>query len=392
LNPHSAWGNVWVVVGLDGRLVKQQNIMRHAWPLKPEGDRKPLHRVLLAGSGFFFLLAAACAGAETNLVAALPAAEQNIIRIFKRVSPAVVSVANKTVLQDLDDYQLYEVPQGAGSGFVWDQEGHIISNLHVIYGASAIQVTLSTGTSYPAAVVGLDADHDIAVLKIKAPREVLTPIEPGRSATLQVGQTVLAIGNPFGLDTSLGVGVVSALGRRITSLSQREIRNVIQTDAAINPGNSGGPLLDSSGRLIGMNTAILSPSGAYAGIGFAVPVDIIRRAVPQLIKTGKFQLPSLGVRLMPSTLLQRSGGRGVIILSVEPGGPADKAGLQGLQRGRRGSIALGDILSEIDGIAVNSSEDVDASMEQYQAGDKVRVAVKRGEARHDVILTLQGQD
>lgn len=365
--------------------------MRHAWQLSLESSRKTVPRAL-AGSGLYFILATACAGAGTNVVSALPAAEQNIIHIFKRVSPAVVSVANKAVLQDLDDYQLYEVPQGTGSGFVWDKDGHIISNLHVIYGASAIQVTLSTGTSYPADVVGLDADHDIAVLKIKAPREVLVPIDPGRSATLQVGQTVLAIGNPFGLDTSLGVGVVSALGRRITSLSRREIRNVIQTDAAINPGNSGGPLLDSSGRLIGMNTAILSPSGAYAGIGFAVPVDIIRRAVPQLIKTGKFQLPSLGVRLMPSTLLQRSGEKGVIILSVEPGGPADKAGIQGLQRGLRGTIVLGDILSEIDGAAVNSPEDVDAAMEQFQTGDKVRVVVKRKGSQRNATLTLSGQD
>lgn len=325
-------------------------------------------------------------------VTEFPPSEQNNIRIFKRVSPGVVSVANKAVLQDLDDYQLYEVPQGTGSGFVWDKEGHIISNVHVVYGASAIQVTLSTGTSYPAEIVGLDPDHEIAVLKIKAPPEVLTPIEPGRSGNLQVGQTALAIGNPFGLDTSLSAGVVSALGRRITSMTRREIRNVIQTDAAINPGNSGGPLLDSSGRLIGMNTAIISPSGAYAGVGFAVPVDTIRRVVPQLIKTGRVQSPVIGVHLVPHALLRRAPGKGVMILSVEPGSPAEKAGLQGVQRGRRGAVVIGDVLCDIEGTEVNTPDDVDAVLEQYQAGDRIRVGIQRGDTRKTVTLTLQGQE
>ena len=231
--------------------------------------------------------------AGIDAAAAKPAAEQNVINIYKRVSPSVVSVANKTVLRDIFDQQVYEVPQGAGSGFVWDKAGHVLSNFHVIYGAQAIQVTLSDGTSYPAEVVGVDPDDDIAVLKLTTlPKVGLVPIEPGRSADLQVGQTALAIGNPFGLDTSLSVGVVSALGRSIMSATERVIHNVIQTDAAINPGNSGGPLLDSSGRLIGMNTAIVSPSGAYAGIGFAVPVDIIKRAVPQLLADGRVRHPA----------------------------------------------------------------------------------------------------
>lgn len=319
---------------------------------------------------------------------ALSSAEQNVIGIFKRVSPAVVSVANKAVLRDFADYQLYEVPQGTGSGFVWDKEGHIISNFHVIYGASSVEVTLSSGVSYPAEIVGLDPDHEIAVLKIKAPPDVLTPIEAGRSASLQVGQTVLAIGNPFGLDTSLSVGVVSALGRRITSMTEREIRNVIQTDAAINPGNSGGPLLDSAGRLIGMNTAIISPSGAYAGIGFAVPVDTIRRAVPKIISTGRFQPPSLGVRFIPNTILRRGEDKGVPILSVLPGGPADRAGIRGFRRERRGALTFGDILVDIDGVPVNTPEDVDAAMEQYEAGDKVRTRIRRGDSIHTLELRL----
>lgn len=349
----------------------------------------------------FIILVAVCAGsvaarplqlalppATNSADVVLPAAEQNIIRVFKLVSPAVVSVANKAVLQDLDDYQLYMVPQGTGSGFVWDKDGHIISNVHVIYGASAIQVTLSTGASYPAEIVGLDPDHEIAVLKIKAPRDVLSPIELGQSANLQVGQTALAIGNPFGLDTSLSVGVVSALGRRITSMTQREIRNVIQTDAAINPGNSGGPLLDSFGRLIGMNTAIISPSGAYAGVGFAVPVDTMRRTVPQLIKTGRIQNPSLGVRLIPNALLRRANQPGVAIFSVEKGGAAEKAGLQGLRRGLRGTLIVGDILTGINDVVINTPEDVDAAMEQFQTGDKIRVDILRGYSRQTVTLKL----
>ncbi len=351
--------------------------------------RAPILALVWVASGIALPSAIA---AMTNTVTSLSASEQNVIRIFKRVSPAVVSVSNKAVLQDWSNYQLYEVPQGTGSGFVWDKEGHIISNVHVVYGAAAIQVTLSSGASYPAEVVGGDLDHDIVVLKIKAPPDSLIPVETGQSAGLQVGQTVLAIGNPYGLDTSLSVGVVSALGRRMTCLTQREIRNVIQTDAAINPGNSGGPLLDSSGRLIGMNTAILSPSGAYAGIGFAVPVDIIRRAVPQIIKTGKFQIPTMGARLVPPSLLQRKGEKGVVILDVVPGGPADKAGIQGLKRGLRGSISLGDILMEVEGTAVSTPEDVDAVMEQYQAGDKIRVVYQRGENRRTVSLSLQGQE
>ncbi len=352
-------------------------------PFRSHGIRRGA-LALLVSQGLTLITLAT--GSDTTSI--LSASEQNIINIFKRVSPAVVSVANKAVLQDLDDYQLYEIPRGTGSGFVWDKDGHIISNVHVIYGASAIQVTLNNGSSYPASIVGLDPDHDIAVLKIQAPPNTLIPIVPGTSSNLQVGQTALAIGNPFGLDTSLGVGVVSALGRRITSLTQRQIRNVIQTDAAINPGNSGGPLLDSEGLLIGMNTAIISPSGAYAGVGFAIPVDTIRRTVPQLIKTGRTESPSLGIRLIPNTLLRRTGEKGVVILSVEANSPADKAGLKGLKRGEHGTAILGDILTEINDIVVTLPEDVDSLIESFAKGDKIRIGIQRGNNRKTVILTL----
>jgi S1-C subfamily serine protease len=323
----------------------------------------------------------------------LPAAEQNTIDVFKRVSPSVVSVANMAVLQDFYDAQVYEVPRGAGTGFIWDKEGHLVSNFHVVYGASAIQVTLHDGATYPAMIVGLDPDDDIAVLKIEAPREKLVPIQPGRSTTLQVGQTALAIGNPFGLDTSLSVGVVSALGRTIMSMNQRQIRNVIQTDAAINPGNSGGPLLDSAGRLIGMNTAIVSPSGAYAGIGFAVPVDIILRAVPQLIKTGKVLRPTLGVRMAPAELLNRfraREGRGVVIHSIVENSPADQAGLRGIRRTRRGEFVFGDVILKIGDAEVNSPDELAAAIDRQQIGDSVVLTVHRDGARRTVSVRLTG--
>lgn len=322
----------------------------------------------------------------------LPPAEQNVISIFKRVSPSVVSVANTAILQNLYDSELYEVPQGAGSGFVWDKDGRIITNFHVVYGASAIQVTLSDGSTYPAEVVGLDPDDDIAVLRIKSPKKPLVPIDVGKSSGLQVGQTVMAIGNPFGLDTSLSVGVVSALGRNIVSMSRRTIRDVIQTDAAINPGNSGGPLLDSFGRLIGMNTAIVSPSGAYAGIGFAVPVDIISRAVPQLIANGKVARPALGVRMVPDQLFRHTQDTGVAILSVLSGSPAEKAGLRGSTLTHDGGIRFGDIILKIDGDAVNSADDVSAAIDRHQVGDTVKIDIQRAKTKHTVSATLRNMD
>ena len=328
------------------------------------------------------------AATSTNAPSPLPAGEQNVINIFRRVSPSVVSVANKAVLRDLFDAQLYEVPQGTGSGIVWDREGHILSNFHVIYGASAIQVTLRDGSTYNAEIVGLDPDDDLALLKIAAPGSALVPIEPGRSADLQVGQTAIAIGSPFGLDTSLSVGVVSAVGRSIKSMSDRVIHDVIQTDAAINPGNSGGPLLDSSGRLIGINTSILSPSGAYAGIGFAVPVDTIRKVVPQLVAGGTVQRPALGVRMLPARRLRQNHEHGVAILSIEPGSPAAKAGLHGARQASNGDILMGDILMAIDGTSVDSADDVARILDRHQVGDSVKLVFERDGQRHLATVRL----
>ena len=245
--------------------------------------------------------------------------EQATIAVFERATRSVVFIANTAMQRDPWSFNLFEVPQGSGTGFVWSRQGHIVTNFHVIYGADAITVTLADQVEYKAKVVGVDPDHDIAVLQIQAPESALQPVTIGNSQSLRVGQKVLAIGNPFGLDHTLTTGVVSALGRTIKSMSNRTIEGVIQTDAAINPGNSGGPLLDSAGRLIGMNTQIVSPSGAFAGIGFAVPADTVSRTVPELIKHGKLIRPGLGVSLVPDAMARRWGVHGVIIGKIGRG-------------------------------------------------------------------------
>jgi S1-C subfamily serine protease len=319
----------------------------------------------------------------------LSASEKNTIDIFKRISPSVVSVANKAILRDLFSMRLYEVPQGAGSGFMWDKKGHIISNFHVVYQASALQVTLKDGASYDAEVVGVDPDHDIAVLKIKAPDESLTPIPVGSSADLQVGQNVMAIGNPFGLDTSLSVGIVSALGRTMNAMTGRQIFDVIQTDAAINPGNSGGPLLDSAGRLIGMNAAIMSTSGSYAGVGFAVPVDTIRRIVPQLIADGKVKRAGIGIQIVPEPILRQAGLEGADVLRTIPKSAAAKAGLQGVKETRGGDLMFGDIIVGVDGTPIRTNDDFLAIMDRHQAGDKIKITYTRNKEKRTAEITIQ---
>ena len=244
--------------------------------------------------------------------------EQQTIRVFEQATRSVVFIANTSIQRDPWSLNMFEVPQGAGTGFVWNRKGHIVTNFHVVYNADAIAVTLANRKEYQARVVGVDPDHDLAVLQIKASPRVLFPLKIGSSHNLRVGQKVLAIGNPFGLDHTLTTGVVSALGRTIKSLTNRTIEGVIQTDAAINPGNSGGPLLDSVGRLIGINTQIVSPSGVFAGIGFAVPVNTVNRIVPDLIQYGKLIRPGLGVSLVADSVAQRAGIEGVMIRKVYP--------------------------------------------------------------------------
>ena len=315
--------------------------------------------------------------------------EQATIAVFERATRSVAFIANTAMQRDPWSFNLFEVPQGSGTGFVWSRQGHIVTNFHVIYGADAITVTLADQVEYKAKVVGVDPDHDIAVLQIQAPEAALQPVTIGNSQSLRVGQKVLAIGNPFGLDHTLTTGVVSALGRTIKSMSNRTIEGVIQIDAAINPGNSGGPLLDSSGRLIGMNTQIVSPSGAFAGIGFAVPADTVSRTVPELIKHGKLIRPGLGISLVPDSMARRWGVHGVIIGKIGRGSTAERAGLRGSRETLGGRVELGDIIVAVDGKPVDTIDDLMALMEQHKVGDQVVIDYVRGNRKLQVTATLQ---
>jgi S1-C subfamily serine protease len=315
--------------------------------------------------------------------------ERATMAVFDRATKSVVFIANTAIQRDFWSLETMEVPQGSGSGFVWNKQGHIVTNFHVIYGANSIKVTLADRSEHQAKVVGADPDHDLAVLQIQVPESALEPIAVGTSHDLRVGQKVLAIGNPFGLDHTLTTGVVSALGRTIKSMSNRTIEGVIQTDAAINPGNSGGPLLDSNGRLIGVNTQIVSPSGAYAGIGFAVPVDTVNRIVPELIKHGKLIRPGLGVSLVPDAIAKRWGIKGLVIGKVSRGGSADRAGLRGARETATGRIELGDIIVAIDGKPVETIDDMMDIMDAHKVGDQVTLDILRANKRQPIAVTLQ---
>lgn len=337
-------------------------------------------------------LGPAYVGPEVRMRTIAPAAplepeESHTIQIFERTAPSVVYIVNSALYRQLFSRNVYEVPQGAGSGFVWNQAGYIVTNFHVVYNADSLTVVLSDQTEHEARVVGVDPDHDLAVVQIHVAKERLSPILVGSSHDLKVGQKVLAIGNPFGLDHTLTGGVVSALHRSIESMTKRTIENVIQTDAAINPGNSGGPLLDSGGRLIGINTMILSPSGAFSGIGFAVPVDTVNDIVPQLIQHGKVIRAGIGVALLPDSLARRSVRQGVIIGKVSPGGPADRAGLRGTTQGRSGQ--LGDVIMALDGEPVDTGDDLLRLLGRHKAGEQVRVEILRDGQIREVIVTLE---
>jgi S1-C subfamily serine protease len=307
----------------------------------------------------------------------LLAAEKGIIALFKQASPTVVNITALGVERDFFTLNLYQIPQGTGSGFVWDTTGNIITNFHVIQNADAAQVTLADQSNWRARVVGVAPDKDLAVLKIDAPGNKLQPIPIGTSKDLQVGQSVFAIGNPFGLDQTLTTGVISALNREIESVTRRPIQGVIQSDAAINPGNSGGPLLDSAGRLIGVNTAIYSPSGASAGIGFAIPVDTVNRIVPELIRSGKVTRPGMGVQIADEQIAQRMGVTGVLVVDVARGSAAARAGIQPTRRDAAGRVRLGDVITAIDGKKVESPNDLYLALEKYKVGDTVTVTSLR---------------
>ena len=314
--------------------------------------------------------------------------ERATIALFERASPSVVYVTSLARQRDFFSMNIQEIPQGSGTGFLWDRQGHVVTNFHVIQGGSNWQVTLSDQSSWDAEVVGYAPEKDLAVLRIRAPQNRLRPLPLGSSDNLRVGQAVFAIGNPFGLDQTLTTGVVSALGREIQSVAGTPIRDVVQTDAAINPGNSGGPLLDSAGRLIGVNTAIYSPSGAYAGIGFAIPEHAVRWVVPDLIRYGRVNRPTLGVELGPDTWNQQLGIEGAIIARVSEGSGADRAGLRGIREGRGRRIELGDIIQSVDGKPVTSLGDLQNILEQKKAGDVVRVGILRDGRRQEVQVRL----
>jgi S1-C subfamily serine protease len=304
--------------------------------------------------------------------------EQTNISVFKAVSPSAVNVTTLGLARDFFSSNVMQVPQGQGTGIVWDDRGHVITNFHVIQGANAARVTLSDQSVWKADVVGVFPDRDLAVLRIDAPKEKLRPISVGSSKDLQVGQKVYAIGNPFGLDQTLTTGIISALNREIESVTQRPIRGVIQTDAAINPGNSGGPLLDSAGRLIGVNTAIYSPSGASAGIGFAIPVDEVNRVVPRLISGGNFVRPTLGVQVAPLEFQGKLGvDKGVAIIGVLPRSGAAAAGLKPFQRDPGGELVVGDVIVAVGGKTVTTLDEIFDVLEQHKPGDTITLSLKR---------------
>lgn len=318
----------------------------------------------------------------------LNAAEKSLIKRFEVAAPSVVFITTSRVKRDYWTRNVYEIPSGTGSGFFWDEQGHVITNYHVVKGASRAEVTLNDQTTYTATLVGAAPEKDLAVLKIDAPRKMIRPVPVAKSDNLLVGQSVLAIGNPFGLDQTLTTGIISALGREINSDAGVPIRDVIQTDAAINPGNSGGPLLNSSGQLIGVNTAIYSPSGAYAGIGFSIPADVVSWVVPELIKYGKIQRPSLGVELANPSVNERLGLTGALIIDVMEGSGAAQAGIQPTYRDQYGRIRLGDVITAINEDEIKAGSDLILALEKYKAGESVMVKLLRNEEELTIPVIL----
>ena len=332
-----------------------------------------------------------------SVFAQAEAMDQVLINLYQRVSPSVVHITSHT--QQTDMFYGVIPSEGTGSGFVFDTQGHIITNNHVIENAQEVDVVLANGTSLTAQIVGSDSFYDLAVLKIDVAPNTLTPLELGDSSTLQVGQRVIAIGNPFGLDRTLTSGLISALGRRVDSSSGSVIGQAIQTDAAINPGNSGGPLLDLHGHVVGINTAINSPSGGSVGIGFAVPVNVIKRVIPVLLARGRYPHPTLnideaelGTEITPSSSGPQTG---LLIIKVDPGGAGDKAGLQAavirVQRGRY-VINGGDIITAVDGKPIATKNDLLLALEEnHQPGDKVTLTIFRDNSTQTVTATLGEQ-
>lgn len=365
-------------------------------------DKKPLRRSILFPLFLLLLLIISYwyvthqkspydPNAKPRIVTArgeLAGEEMNNIELFEENSSSVVYITSIERRRSFFSLNVYEIPKGTGSGFIWDKDGRIVTNYHVIKDASRVDVALADNSRWEAVIVGAAPDKDIAVLQISALADTLRPLVIGESANLKVGQKVYAIGNPFGLDRTMTTGIVSALDREIQSASGRTIQGVIQTDAAINPGNSGGPLLDSAGRLIGINTAIYSPSGASAGIGFAVPVDIVNRVVPDIIRYGKVIQPGLGITIANERIARELDIEGVLIIDIQPGGAAEVAGLRGTRR-RGDEIILGDIIESVNDVTIHSYDDLMNAFDEYRVGDSVTLGILRGDVRMKVKAKLE---
>ena len=334
------------------------------------------------------LLAGSALGTELDYLSFATEEEANTTEIFSKASPAVVYVTNTALRRSFFTLNVEELPRGSGTGFVWDTNGLIVTNFHVVAGAHKLTVTLQDRTEHDADIIGVAPEKDLAVLRIEQPPDNLTTLPLGDSSELTVGRKVLAIGNPFGLDTTLTTGIVSALGREIQAPSNRKIRGVIQTDAAINPGNSGGPLLNSLGQLVGVNTAIYSPSGASAGIGFAIPVNTVKDVVPQLISYGKILRPMIGLELASDRWVRRNRIEGLPVVQVYPGLPAAEAGMSGAYRGARGEVVLGDIITRIGDKPIRSNDDYFNALEAHEAGDEITITSLRGDETLTYTLEL----
>jgi 2-alkenal reductase len=297
--------------------------------------------------------------------------EKSTVDLFAQAAPSVVQVVSLPA----------EAARGettrvsSGTGFVWDEVGHVVTNNHVVENATRIAVRLASDETVEADLVGRAPTYDLAVLRLKRTASLPPRLAVGSSSDLKVGQAALAIGNPFGLDQSLTTGIISALKRRLPTSGGREVANVIQTDAAINPGNSGGPLLDSAGRVIGVTTAIFSPSGAYAGIGFAIPVDVVNRVVPELIRNGRVPVPGIGILAADETQAAQLGVTGVIVGRTIPGTPAERAGLKGVDQA---AGTIGDVITEVDGKTVRHLADLTDELERVGVGKSVKLTVRRG--------------
>jgi S1-C subfamily serine protease len=331
--------------------------------------------------------------AQPRLVAPrgdLAASEQSTIAIFNAARDSVVFITTAERVVDPWTRNAYEIPRGSGSGFVWDELGHVVTNNHVISGASRAVVRLADGRAFPASLVGRASEHDLAVLHIGVGAGRPPPISIGTSNDLRVGQSVFAIGNPFGLDWTMTTGIVSALGRELPGDGGLLIRGLIQTDAAINPGNSGGPLIDSAGRLIGVNTAIFSPSGGSAGVGFAVPVDTVNRIVPQLIARGRYAPPRLGILFDPrvDAIFAQNSGSGVLVLGIDPEGPAGRAGLIPARIAPDGLLVVGDRIIGLGATEIGDASDLIAALEARRPGDMVDLHILRGDRRMSISITL----